>query len=319
MSSNTQTSDKPAQFSAEQTSHQQLLEINGHTFCVEDIGDPTAIPIIFIMGLACQMTHWPEGLLNGLLDRGYRVIRFDNRDIGLSEKISGGFKVNTRLAYLEYKLGFNPHANYTLHDMANDTSTILAALNIKAAHIVGASMGGMIGQLLAASHPEKVLSLTTIMSSTNSPRLPMPELGLMFKLSKVGKGQNDMASVLKRWQYFWSSVQSPAYPTPAEHIKKLIKHNFERCYSPGGTIRQIQAMLATGSIEAIIRHITAPTLIIHGTNDPLLKPACGKAIARNIKSSKLELIKGMGHDLPEQLIPQFIQLIDDHVQGTKTQ
>ncbi|MFD2231788.1 alpha/beta fold hydrolase [Alkalimarinus sediminis] len=292
---------------------QQFIQAKGLEFCVEERGDPDGEAIIFIMGLACQMTHWPEALLNGLVEQGYRVIRFDNRDIGLSEKIKSTHIVDTRRAYISYKLGFHPAANYTLHNMANDTANILQALSIESAHIVGASMGGMIGQLLAAHHPDMVKSLTTIMSSTNSPRLPFPELNLMIKLSAVGRGRNDKASVLKRWKGFWKSVQSPDYPTPTKDIMALIEANYERNYSPGGTIRQIQAMLATGSLEKYIGDIAAPTLVIHGSRDPLLKPACGKAISRHVKNARFELIKGMGHDLPKQLIPEFINLIDGHI------
>jgi len=295
------------------TSHlspkQSFITVNRMTFCVEERGNPDGPAIVLVMGLACQMTHWPESLLDQFAALGYRVIRFDNRDIGLSDKINSGFRVDTRLSYVSHKLGFSPHANYTLHDMADDTALLIAALSIEQAHLVGVSMGGMISQLVAAHYPNQVSALTTIMSSTNSPKLPMPELGLMLKLSKSGKTANDMQSVTQRWYRFWKAVESPQYPTPAAEIRTLLEANFQRCYSPGGTIRQMQAILATGSLEKLNKEINVPTLVIHGAKDPLLKPACGKAIAKSIKHAEFQLIPGMGHDLPEQLIPRFVRMI----------
>jgi len=291
---------------------QSFVDVKSMTFCVEERGDPLGPPIVLVMGLACQMTHWPESLLDGLAEQGYRVIRFDNRDIGLSDKVGSSFRVNTRLAYLAHKLGLHPLANYTLHDMANDTSNLMSALKIEHAHIVGVSMGGMICQLLAANYPDQVRTLTTIMSSTNAPRLPMPKTSLMLKLGKQGKAKNDMAAVTKRWQQFWQAVQSPGYPTPSADIRALMEANYLRSYSPGGTIRQIQAILATGSLEKAIQDITAPTLVIHGASDPLLRPSCGRAISNQINGAKFRLIPKMGHDLPEQLIPQFVHLISKH-------
>jgi len=291
---------------------QSFVDVKGMTFCVEERGNPLGPPIVLIMGLACQMTHWPDSLLNGLTEQGYRVIRFDNRDIGLSDKVGSSFRINTRLAYLAHKLGQHPMANYTLHDMANDTAHMMSALNIEHAHIVGVSMGGMISQLLAANYPDQVRTLTAIMSSTNAPGLPMPKTSLMLKLGKKGKVRNDMPAVTKRWQQFWQAVQSPGYPTPSADIRALMEANYLRSYSPGGTLRQIQAILATGSLEKMIQHITAPTLVIHGASDPLLRPSCGRAISKKIKGAKFRLIPKMGHDLPEQLIPQFVHLISEH-------
>jgi len=294
---------------------QTFVKANGMQFCVEERGDPDGPPIVLIMGLACQMTHWPESLLHGLAQRGHRVIRFDNRDIGLSDKLDSTIQVDIRLAYLSHKLGFKPRANYNLHDMAEDTASLIEALEIENAHIVGVSMGGMIGQLLAAHYPNKVRSLTAIMSSTNAPWLPMPDPGLMLKLSKTGPTANDIQSVTKRWMNFWQVVQSPDYPTPTATIRELMEANYRRNFSPGGTLRQIQAILATGSLENTIRNIDVPTLVIHGALDPLLKPACGKAISKRIKGAQFRLIQGMGHDLPGPLIPEFVRLISDNVKS----
>jgi len=294
---------------------QMFIKARGMQFCVEERGDPSGPPIVLIMGFACQMTHWPESLLDSLAQQGHRVICFDNRDIGLSDKLHSKIKVDIRKAFLYHKLGFNLRANYTLHDMAEDTASLMAALEIENAHVVGVSMGGMIAQLLAAHYPNKVRSLTAIMSSTNSPKLPMPELGLMLKLSKTGPSANDMESVTKRWINFWNAVQSPGYPTAIATIRELMEANYKRNFSPAGTLRQLQAILATGSLEKVIRKINVPTLVIHGERDPLLKPACGKAISKGIKGAQFKLIQGMGHDLPEPLIPEFVRLISENVKS----
>lgn len=294
---------------------QRQIKTKGLEFCVEQRGDPNGVPIVFIMGLSCQMTNWPNSLLNGFAKQGYRVIRFDNRDIGLSEKVKSDHRVDIRQAFLKYRLGLRPKSSYTLDAMALDTVHILDALNIDSAHIVGASMGGMIGQILASLHPEYVSTLTTMMSSTNSPLLPPPSLELMLKLGVSKKG-TDKDTVIERWSSFWKAVQSPKYPVPKRDIEAFISANYERSYSAGGTLRQVQAILATGNIARYSQKIAAPTLVIHGDSDPLLKPACGKAIKKHVPDATLKLIKGMGHDLPEPLIPHFVELITEHISAS---
>lgn len=295
---------------------QRQVKTRGLEFCVEQRGDPKGVPIVFIMGLSCQMTNWPSSLLDGLAGQGYRVIRFDNRDIGLSEKVRSEHKLNLRSAFLKYRLGLRPKSSYTLDTMALDTVHILEALNIESAHIVGASMGGMIGQILASLHPEYVNTLTTMMSSTNSPLLPPPSLALMLKLGFAKKG-TDKQDVIERWSSFWQAVQSPKYPVSKRDIEAFISANYERSYSAGGTLRQVQAILATGDIASYSKRIAAPTLVIHGDCDPLLRPVCAKAIKKHVPDAKLKLIKGMGHDLPEPLVPHFVELISEHISAPR--
>lgn len=290
-----------------------IVEAKGMKFCVQERGDPSATPLVMIMGLACQLTHWPDYFLNDLVELGYRVICFDNRDIGLSVKMKSVIQVDTRIAFLSHKFGMSPQANYTLHEMANDTANLIEAIGLKSAHVAGVSMGGMIAQLLAANHSERVRSLTSIMSSTNSPKLPLPEFKLMYKLGKSGLAAQDVESVTKRWIKFWIDVQSPDYPTSKKRIIDSVTRSFERSFSPGGAIRQLQAILATGGLEHDIRKITAPTQVIHGMSDPLLKPECGKAITKEIPNAKLHLVPGMGHDLPEQISLYLTQIISRHI------
>jgi len=294
---------------------QKNIELKGMTFCVEERGDKKGEPLVLIMGLACQLTQWPESLLNGLAHSGYRVICFDNRDIGLSVKITSSLKVDTRFAFLKHKLGFTPDANYTLFDMANDTSHLLRALNIESAHIVGVSMGGMIAQIMGALYPDQVRSLSVLMSSTNSPWLPMPELSLVYKLSKRGRVKHDAEAVTERWYRFWKAVESPGFKSDPALMKADIHANYQRSYSPGGTLRQLQAILATGCLKQHLGNISSPTLIIHGAKDPLLKPACGESIAQQIPHAKMIKIKGMGHDLPDKLTPTLVNLIHQHARG----
>lgn len=287
--------------------------------CVREYGNPEGIPVLMIMGLGCQMTHWPSHLLESLLQKPIRLICFDNRDIGLSEKVKSVLRIDTRIAYLAHKIGFSPSANYSLHDMAADTSNLINKLGLGSPHIVGVSMGGMIGQILAANYAEQIASLSVIMSSTNSPKLPPPELSLMLKLGVAGRKPKSEEDQIKRWMSFWKLIQSPDYPTPKNEIEAMVRAGFYRGYHPSGTLRQLQAILATGCLEKQIQHIKLPTQVIHGTDDPLLKPACAKKIAKRIPGSELHLIPGMGHDLPRQLSPRLSQLIHQHIEKAECQ
>ena len=285
--------------------------------CVREYGDPNGIPIVMIMGLGCQMTHWPPHLLENLTEAPIRLICFDNRDAGLSSTIRSNLHVNTRLAFLSHKLGVHPKANYTLYDLAADTSHLIDALNLGRVHVVGVSMGGMIAQILASQYASMIASLTVIMSSTNSPKLPLPELSLMLKLGLAGKPPKTKDEQIQRWIGFWKAIQSPRYPTRQNDIEAMVRAGFDRNYTPAGTLRQLHAILATGSLGPSIRRIRVPTQVIHGKHDPLLKPECAYAIAKRIPDSKLHIIDGMGHDLPEQLSPVLTTLI--HKQVTSVQ
>ncbi|KZY88624.1 hypothetical protein A3752_01165 [Oleiphilus sp. HI0081] len=288
--------------------------------CVREYGDPKGTPVLMIMGLGCQMTHWPDHLLEQLLQKPIRLICFDNRDIGLSGKIKSQHRIDTRLAYLSHKLGLTPSANYTLHDMAADTSHLITALNLGSTHVIGVSMGGMIGQILAANYTEQLASLSIMMSSTNSPKLPFPDLSLMIKFGLSGRRPKSEEDQIKRWMGFWKLIQSPEYPTPKHDIEAMVRAGFERDYSPAGTLRQLQAILSTGSLEKYIKNVPLPTRVIHGSHDPLLKPACGRIIAKRIPRADFYLVPGMGHDLPRQLSPKLSHLILEHIeQAERTQ
>lgn len=285
------------------------------SLCVREYGDPQGLPVVLIMGLGCQVTHWPDHFLELMQQKPLRLICFDNRDIGLSTKVQSQRRVDTRVAYLSHKIGLTPTANYSLHDMAADTSNLITALDLEPAHVVGVSMGGMIAQILAANYPHQIASLSLLMSSTNSPRLPFPDLSLMLKFALSGRPPKSSEDQIRRWMGFWKLIQSPDYPTPSHEIEAMVRAGFERGYHPAGTLRQLQAILATESLGSTIRQIKAPTQVIHGENDPLLKPSCGEHIAKKIPNAKLHIIQGMGHDLPRQLSPKLTSLIHQHIES----
>ncbi|GLQ32268.1 alpha/beta fold hydrolase [Litoribrevibacter albus] len=282
---------------------------NGLSFFVRDYGRTSDPAVLLVMGLACQLTVWPPDLIKELLGHGYRVICFDNRDVGLSSKINGQLRVNTIKAFACHRVGFPVRTNYNLYDMAKDVHGLIENLELKQVHLVGVSMGGMVAQIVAACYPQRVASLTAIMTSTNSPLLPLPDIGLIIRLSGAGSGGHDLDSVKRRVIAFWKAVQSPAYPKPIDEIEFMIERDYQRNYCPGGIIRQTQAILSTRAITSLIRRIGVPTQVIHGDADPLIKLSGGRAVADAIPDARLAILSGMGHDLPDPLLPQIADLI----------
>jgi pimeloyl-ACP methyl ester carboxylesterase len=287
---------------------------NGLKIEYESFGPKSAPPIVLIMGLGAQLILWPLELVHGLVDRGFRVIRFDNRDIGLSEKVDAPVP-NLALNMFGSRLGFAVKAPYTLHDMAHDTVGLLDALEIQNAHIVGASMGGMIAQVIAAAHPERTLSLTSIMSTTGEPRVSMPSLGIVKKVFFSRPKRAGRGDVIDYYIALYQAIGSPGFDRDEVLMREMITGVVERSYHPAGVARQTAAILATGDRSPMLRHITAPTLVIHGDADPLVPLAGGIDTAKKIAGSRMEIIPGMGHDLPQQLIPRFVELIGDHAEA----
>ncbi|MDC0661149.1 alpha/beta fold hydrolase [Marinobacter sp. SS21] len=284
------------------------VQANGLTFCVESRGHPDGEAVLFVMGLAAQMTLWPEALLDAYVQAGYRVIRFDNRDIGLSSQLTDRLEGHPLAVMARHRLGLPVQGPYTLQDMAVDVRSLLDALAIERAHLVGVSMGGMISQLVAARWPERVGSVTLMMTSTNSPRLPMPHPKLIWKLAGVGAKGHDEASVVKRSLTFWKAIQSPGYPPQEQVVKERLVSNYRRSYHPAGILRQTRAILATGSLSAFTRQIRVPTAIIHGNRDPLVRPVAATQLKYLIPHARLEMIEGLGHDLPEPLLADFARI-----------
>lgn len=288
---------------------QGVARVGDIELAYERWGNESAPAVILIMGLGAQMLIWPESFCQALVNNGYQVIRFDNRDIGLSSKIKKrSIKQNFWLALARFQLGLANPAPYNLYDMAADTVGLMSALKIDKAHIIGASMGGMISQILAAKYPERVLSLGILFSSNNQPLLPPPHPDAFFPLIK-GPGANAPREILLDHSVkLFTAIGSPAYRQSPEEIRAFANTLMNRSFHPAGVKRHFLAVMGTGNLKSLARHIRVPTIVVHGKEDKLLRPACSKAIAKSIRGAQLELIDGMGHDIPNALAPRLAHL-----------
>jgi proline iminopeptidase len=280
----------------------------------ESLGDPRHPAILLIMGLGMQLTGWPDDFCHGLVARGYRVIRFDNRDCGLSGRAPRGRRANLLLAMAAASLGLPLRTPYTLADMAGDAIGLMDRLGIERAHIVGASMGGMIAQVFAARFPQRVLSLTSIMSTSGNRRVSRPSREARKVLLSRPADSKDPESVIDHLVGMFGVIGSPGYPASREELRQRIGRSVRRAYDPAGTARQLLAVIAAGDRRKLLRSIRAPTLVIHGAADPLVPLAAGRDTARHIPGASLLVIEGMGHDFPEALLPRLVQAIAEHCQ-----
>jgi pimeloyl-ACP methyl ester carboxylesterase len=297
------------------TAHQppQLARANGIDICYEIFGDGNAEPMLLIMGLGAQMVIWDDAFCEKLATRGFRVIRFDNRDIGQSTRLSGGKRL-TPFELLKLRLFRIPvDAPYKLSDMAQDTIALMDTLGIRSAHLVGASMGGMIAQEIAITFPERVRSLTSIMSTTGDPRLPGPTREAAALL--MAPPPKTKEEYIERFAKTWKMLRVGSFPEDEALDRARAERTFSRGLNPAGVGRQLRAILASGSRRQRLRAVKAPTLVIHGTVDPLVNPAGGKDTAASIPGAKLMMIEGMGHALPLRMWPDIIDAIDKHAHG----
>jgi pimeloyl-ACP methyl ester carboxylesterase len=288
----------------------QIARANGIDLCYEIFGDARAEPMLLIMGLGAQMIHWDDDFCRQLAARGFRVIRFDNRDIGKSSHLSGGKRLTPiellKLRFLKIPVA----APYRLRDMAEDVTGLMDVLGIKSAHLVGASMGGMIAQEIAISFPQRVRSLTSIMSTTGNPKMPQPtrEAAAMLLAPPPATKEEFFA----RFAQTWKILRVGSFPEDEALDRSRAERTFARGLNPAGVGRQLRAILASGSRKERLRQVRAPTLVIHGTVDPLVHPEGGKDTAASIPGAKLLMIEGMGHALPIPMWPQIIDAIDRH-------
>jgi pimeloyl-ACP methyl ester carboxylesterase len=287
-----------------------LARANGIELCYDTFGDRDAPPLVLIMGLAAQMIAWDDEFCGELASRGYWVIRFDNRDIGLSTKFPEHGIPNVLALLAGAMQGSAIQVAYTLRDMADDTVGLLDALHIKAAHVVGASMGGAIAQEMAIRHPDRVRTLTSIMSSTGEPGLPPPTAQAMEIL--LGSTPTDRDGYFKRYQQTWRVLRGPGFPLDEARDLERAAQNFARGLNPPGIARQLAAVVASGSRAEALRSVKMPALVIHGDADPLVPVEGGVATAKAIPGAKLLVIKGMGHALPIAMWPEIIDAIDGH-------
>ena len=287
-----------------------ILKANGIELAWDSFGHADAEPVLLISGLGTQMIRWSEPFCKGLAVRGYRVIRFDNRDVGCSTHFSTSPAPDFGALAAALMAGRRPDVPYTLYDMAADAIGLLDALDIAGIHVVGRSMGGMIAQTLASNHTDRVFSLTSIMSSTGNPALPQAAPDVMAMMMRpapdpVGDPEGFLAVRLA----FARRIAGMGYPFNEATQRDLLLQEAERCYDPAGTARQIAAMAVAGDRRAKLANITVPTLVIHGTDDPLIPRACGQDTALSIPNAVYLPIDGMGHDLPPELDETVIDAI----------
>jgi pimeloyl-ACP methyl ester carboxylesterase len=288
---------------------------NGITIEYESLGDPAAPVVLLIMGLGMQMVAWPDPFCARLVQSGFRVVRFDNRDIGLSKKLDELGTPRMGSVIMRALLGLPVRAPYSLDDMARDAVGLLDALGVGKAHVVGASMGGMIAQQLAALHPERVLSLTSIMSTTGARHLPRPRARVLRAMLSRPSDATVVEAVVEHYERLFGIIGSPGYPTPVEPFRERLRQSVERSYHPAGVARQLVAILAAGDRSPALGRISCPTLVIHGKSDPLVPYQGGVDTALRIRDAALVLLDGYGHDLPPQLLDRLAGLIATHARA----
>jgi pimeloyl-ACP methyl ester carboxylesterase len=282
------------------------IHANGIHIEYDEFGDRSAPPMLLIMGLGGQMIWWDERFCRQLAGRGYRVIRFDNRDIGLSTKLDDACP-NPGPLVMQALTGNKVEPPYTLRDMAADAAGLLDALGIESAHVVGASMGGMIAQRLAIHFPQRVRSLTSIMSSTGNPDLPPGDPKVMSLLTSARP--TDAAAAIEFGVNVWRALHGPGFPFDEERTRALVIESGQRSSHLLGQPRQMLAIITDGDRREALRRLQVPTLVIHGDADPLVPFAAGKDTADNIPGARLVPIAGMGHELAEGAWPQLIDEI----------
>ncbi len=279
---------------------------NGISIEYETFGDPSHPPLLLIMGVGGQMIDWPDAFCSELAGRGFHVVRFDNRDAGLSSRIEGGPEPDLVAAYF----GDPSTASYTLDDMADDAAGLLDALGIRAAHLVGRSLGGMIAQALAIRHPDRCLSLCCISSSTGDRAVGQPTaeaLQLMARPPAEGREAYVEADVEAH-----RVLRSPLHPCDEAEIRRKAERSFDRAHRPEGTARQLCAILASPDRTPALRRLRVPTLVVHGSADILVQPSGGEATAAAVPDARLMMVEGMGHDFPAPLWSKIVEAIVDN-------
>ena len=279
---------------------------NGIRIEAEEHGSPTGEPLLLIMGLGMQLVAWHEDFVASLVARGFRVIRFDNRDAGLSQGFDELGVPSLVLDALRFTFGLRVRSPYALADMADDSVGVLGALGIAQAHICGASMGGMIAQQIALRHPGRVKSLTLMMTSSGARKLPGPSMKVRGAMLARPDDPGSVDSVVAHYVRLYRLIGSPAFPASDDYLNAQLQRAVRRAYRPRGVARQLVAIAADGDRSNLLDRIAAPTQIVHGNSDPLIPVAAARDLATKIRGAGLDLIDGMGHDLPEPLWSRFV-------------
>jgi pimeloyl-ACP methyl ester carboxylesterase len=281
---------------------EERAHLNGIELAYETIGDTSDLPLLLVMGLGMQLIHWDTELCEMLAARGFRVIRFDNRDSGRSTQIDAPVPNIMRAM-----AGLRIEAPYLLEDMADDAFGLIDRLGIEAAHVMGVSMGGMIAQSMAITRPERVLSLTSIMSTTGERRVGRPKLRVWSVLTR--RAPRDKEAYVEYFVRVFRMIGSRDYPVDEQRIRTQAAETYERGHHPAGTGRQLAAILASSDRTEALRHVRVPTTVIHGRKDPLVPFRGGRATARAVPGARLIAIPGMGHDLPRQVWPRVVDAV----------
>ena len=283
-------------------------KINGINIEYEVHGADDGEPLLLIMGLGMQLTRWPAPLYEKLVARGFRVIRFDNRDVGLSQKFTGAPSIES--VVMARMQGQSPDIPYTLDDMAADAVGVLDHLGIERAHVTGASMGGMIGQLVAADYPERVRSFTAVFTTTGNPALPPSKPEAMAVLTtRAPDPAKDIEAYLDHTMRSARTIGSPGYPFDEKIVRERSRVDVLRCYEPLGVARQLAAVIANGDRRVKLANIKAPVVVLHGDSDPLVPVEGGKDLAATVAGAELRIVPGMGHDLPPELYDTVVDAI----------
>ena len=285
------------------------VNANGLTLEYESLGSESDPALILIMGLGAQLVRWPLPLCEKLVAEGFRVIRFDNRDIGLSTKLRDQPVPSLATLMAQRMAGLPMKVPYTLADMARDTVGLMDALHVRQAHLVGTSMGGMIAQIVAADCPHRVLSLTSIMSTSGNRALPLPTPAASAIVMSRAPHPSCLEAYVQHGLRAMRVLGSPAAEWDEQRVRDRLISEANRSYYPDGFARQMAAVVASGDRRASLRHIKAPTMVVHGAEDPLVPLACGRDTAANIADAEFRIVPGMGHDLP----PMFYDTLVDAI------
>lgn len=288
------------------------IEIEYETFGADDA--PVAL---MIMGLGGQLTMWPDEMVEDLVRGGYRVILFDNRDIGLSHHHNGEKSPSILRQIILRRIGIKLKTPYELADMARDTLGLMDALNLDQVHLVGISMGGMISQHVAAMAPDRVKSLTALMTTTGNPKLPRPSGNIMKAMIRRGPQPTSRDEIINQSVATFGVIGTPGEDHNTNGMRDRITRSYDRSFNPAGVLRQMSAIVASGDFRKHTRSIKSPTLVVHGNADPLVPIEGGHDIAKLVRGARMEVMDGMGHDVPPRFLPQITKLMLDHFDATK--
>ncbi|GAB5454513.1 MAG: alpha/beta hydrolase [Henriciella sp.] len=293
------------------------ITANGIEIEYETFGADDAPVVLMIMGLGGQLTMWPDELVEDLVRGGYRVILFDNRDIGLSHHHNGEKSPSILRQIILRRIGIKLKTPYELADMARDTLGLMDALKLDQVHLVGISMGGMISQHVAAMAPDRVKSLTALMTTTGNPKLPRPSGNIMKAMIRRGPQPTSRDEIINQSVATFGVIGTPGEDHNTNGMRDRITRSYDRSFNPAGVLRQMSAIVASGDFRKHTRSIKSPTLIVHGNADPLVPIEGGHDIAKLVRGARMEVMDGMGHDVPPRFLPQITKLMLDHFNATK--